>query len=383
MLCIALALLSGCSSDNSPKQPQAASTTLGSVESPSTSRLAETTTSTEPTTERATLECIAQLPLPLRVGQLVMTIMPAESIDASRDSIRDAQLGGVLIPRPNGRLDRRAVIEMRDQSFIPLFVSVDEEGGTVSRLTESVGPLPGASQIGASKSPTEAKALVSMHAAKVADLGFNMVFAPVVDVRSASGRGYITERSFSSDAQMVAAFGQAYVDGWLSAGITPVLKHFPGHGLADDTHAGPAVVPPLSELRTRDLIPYSKIASGRSDIGVMMSHVRVPGLTGGPSSLSASAYGLLRRDVGFDGVVITDSLNMGAISKLGNANPGVLAIAAGADIALILDMDQAKSAVELLRKAVGTDISESRVNESVRRIFAIKGVDACALARKV
>ncbi len=142
---------------------------------------------------------------------------------------------------------------------LPLLISTDEEGGTVQRFRR-VGVLPSASKVASTMTPAQAEQMIAAHAAKLHALGVDVANAPVVDVRPLQGLGPIGSRSFSTDPNVVSAFASAYVKGWESAGVLPVLKHFPGHGSASaDSHTAEAVTPPLSQLRQRDLLPYAAL----------------------------------------------------------------------------------------------------------------------------
>ena len=159
----------------------------------------------------------------------------------------------------------------------------------------------------AEESPEALTALAADRGGELRALGINMVFAPVVDVGSAGGIG---DRSFGDTSDVVTSKAGAYAAGLRSAGVLPVLKHFPGQGHADaDTHEGPSTTPSLELLRSSDLVPYDAILAAGPN-GVMVGHLDVPGLTEGgvPASLSPAAIGLLRAGYEFDGLVVTDDL---------------------------------------------------------------------------
>jgi beta-N-acetylhexosaminidase len=221
------------------------------------------------------------------------------------------------------------------------------------------------------------------HFQAVADLGFDVVFAPVVDVALPGGGGPLGDRTFSDDPATVTAYGQVYVDAMVGAGLLPVLKHFPGHGSGDaNSHDGPVGTPPLDSLRTRDLLPFDALADG-TDVGVMVGHLNVPGLSDTtPASISPAAYDLLRGELGFDGLVFSDSLSMGAIAgTIAPEQAAVQAIAAGADVALFVTIANPIGVVDALEAAVndGT-VPTSRVDESVTRVLARKRIDPCSLS---
>ncbi len=219
-------------------------------------------------------------------------------------------------------------------------------------------------------------------------LGFDVAFAPVVDVLPSNGRpGPIgaDHRAFSTDPEVVAQYGAAYVDAWTSVGMIAVLKHFPGHGGATtDTHRSLAVVPPLATLEHRDLIPFRTILqhAPRGRVAVMVGHLVVPGLTdGAPASVSPAALALLRDTLGFGGPVFSDALDMGAIvHRELPSEAAVRSIGAGVDIVLIAGFRSASAAVQAIASAVPQRISGQRFDEAVDHVLALKGRDPCSLA---
>jgi beta-N-acetylhexosaminidase len=310
-----------------------------------------------------------------------MFAVSGSSLDAEKTTFAQLGVGGALLQSPPADLSANTVQGFRDAGAIPMLIAVDEEGGTVQRLQAQFGAIPSESDVVNTMTPEQAEVMIANHAREVAGLGVNVVFAPVVDVRPVGREGVIGSRSPSDDPNVVARYGRAYVDGWESAGILPVLKHFPGHGSASgDTHAGSAVVPPLSELRRRDLVPYFDLARNSAKTGVMVAHVEVPGFTTGPASLSPAAYALLRNDVGFRGVAFTDALDMDAVARnYTEAQAAVAAIGAGADVALLENPSETRAVIDAVTDAIGTAIPESSANASVLRVLSVKKIDPCSL----
>ncbi|MDP9168410.1 MAG: glycoside hydrolase family 3 protein, partial [Actinomycetota bacterium] len=214
------------------------------------------------------------------------------------------------------------------------------------------------------------------------DLGITIDFAPVVDASDQDDDTVIGDRSFSNDPQKVTEYAGAYARGLLEAGITPVLKHFPGHGHASgDSHLGGVTTPPLSELMTNDVVPYRELTK-LPGTAVMVGHMQVPGLTGtDPASLTPAAYKLLRDGTPyggspFNGVVFTDDLSsMGAINQNYTvAQAALKALQAGADIALWITTDEVPGVLDALEAAVKTGgLDMKNVDDSVLRVAAIKG----------
>jgi beta-N-acetylhexosaminidase len=270
---------------------------------------------------------------------------------------------------------------LHDASAIPPLVAVDEEGGYVQDLRDLLGPFPSAERMALTATPEEARAQVLTHARSMAALGIDVVFAPVVDVPPAAGPDPLgDDRSFSTDPATVTAYGEAYVDAFVEAGILPTLKHFPGHGSASgDSHDGPVTVPPLPQLRQRDLIPYDTLLD--RPVAVMVAHVIVPDVTiFGPGSLSRGIItDLLRGEYGFDGLVVTDSLSMGAVAGVGPPEEAAFqAIRAGADIALFNTLPDPGVVLDRLERALRRgNLDADQVATSVARVLDVKGLDPC------
>ena len=161
-----------------------------------------------------------------------------------------------------------------------------------------------------------------------------------------------------------------------------MLKHFPGHGSGEaNSHDGPVGTPPIESLRTRDLLPFEALATD-TPVGVMVGHLNVPGLSGTtPASISPAAYDLLRDELGFDGLAVSDSLSMGAIAgTIPPESAVVQTIAAGADLALFVTIADPAAAITALEQAAADGIlPATRIDEAVTRVLAAKGVDPCSL----
>ena len=259
---------------------------------------------------------------------------------------------------------------------IPLAVSVDEEGGRVSRLKSVIGAQPSPRELAANNTPEQVRAIAAERARKMSGLGITIDFAPVLDVTAGDADGAIGDRSFSGDPNVVTEYAGAYAAGLRDGGLLPVYKHFPGHGRASgDSHTGGVTTPPLADLETSDLVPYRALI-GAGPAGVMVGHMAVPGLTGGQqSSLSPAAYGLLRQ-MGFGGAVFTDDLSsMQAISDVYPVPEAVLkALAAGADVALWVTTAEVPAVLDRLEAAVNSgELPQARVDEALRRAVAMKG----------
>ncbi len=336
----------------------------------------DATTTTAPTTTASTIppDCASTLPTRAKASQLLMVMV--EDPRSAAEPLAAGRIGGFGL-KGNQRSDvGDTLAEITADLPLPATVAVDEEGGTVQRLRYSVGRLASARDM-ADGSPSEAATLVEEHAALMAELGVTMNFAPVADVGETEVLG---SRTFGDDPDVVGAFAAAVAEGNEAGGVAPVVKHWPGIGGADvDPHESLPVLAPIDELRANDMRAFDDpIASGVP--AVMVAHAEVPGLTaeGEPASLSRPAITEeLRGNAGFEGVVITDSLGMGAVvNEMTQADAAETAILAGADIALVSGTDVVESAHDQLVSAIDEGrIPADQVEESVRRVLALKGIE--------
>lgn len=263
---------------------------------------------------------------------------------------------------------------------VPPFLAVDEEGGPlVARVANSgafdVATFPDMAQIGASGDPAAAREVGSAIGAYLADLGFNLDFAPVADVLT-NPDSVIGARAFSSDPQVVAEMVGQVVAGLQEQGVSATAKHFPGHGDAGaDSHTGAAVSErTLDELRACEFVPFKAAIDAGVHL-VMVGHVSTPNASGNdlPASLSPAAIdGWLRGELGFAGIVVSDAMNMGAVTRL--CTPGEAAVSfvrAGGD--LVLDPERFEDAYQGLLDAVRSgELTAGRIDASVRRILRVK-----------
>ncbi len=303
--------------------------------------------------------------------------------DATKAAIESMPVGGLVYFAKN--LENRAqtvTLLKNSQSYskIPLFLGVDEEGGTVSRLKTSglaidtgVGTM---QSVGESADPAAAYAAGQEIAGNLHALGFNLDFAPVADVSSGKNAA-IGSRSFGTDPELCASLAGIVSNALTDGGVIPCLKHFPGYGgAAADDHEGAVVIDKtLEELESCDLIPYRRILADQDVPFIMVTHLRYPSVTGGnaPADLSSKIVtDLLRNKLGYANVIITDSHQMASITDdYTPAQAAVAAIAAGCD--MILMPEDLQAAYDGLKAAVdaGT-LTEARIDESVLRILTVK-----------
>jgi len=324
------------------------------------------------------LECVADLPIGLRVGQVLLPVVVQSELPVVADLASRGLVAGAVVVGPAGDGFAPAVAAVQEASATgPVVIAVDEEGGTVQRFASLLGDLPSAAEMAAWPAD-EVRRVAAERAAALAGHGVTVNLAPVLDVGPAPGIG---SRSFSDDPVLVAGHGAAFAEGVLAAGLVPVAKHFPGHGRANaDSHEELAITPPVDDLREVDLLPFALVPEGTA---VMVGHLAVPGLTDGvPASLSAAAVtGLLRDDLGFDGVVVTDDLSMGAVAQLVDVPTAArLALIAGADLLMVGGLANVVPAAWGLVAALDDrTLDGAWLDEAVERVLALRGVDSCAL----
>ena len=268
----------------------------------------------------------------------------------------------------------------KERTGFPIFLSVDEEGGQVARVgsnpafgVEKIGNM---SDVGSRGDTQEAYEVGSTIGAYLSDLGFNMDAAPDTDVLTNPDNQVVKYRSFSSDPQLVTEMAASELKGLNEQGIIGMYKHFPGHGgTTDDSHEGYAYVDDtLEELKSGAFVPFQDGIDNGIQV-IMVSHISCPNVTGDntPATLSKMMItDILRNDMGFDGMVITDAMNMGAITaRYSSSEAAVAALNAGVD--MLLMPEDFQSAYQGVLDAVkdGT-VSEERIDESVQRILEVK-----------
>ena len=318
-----------------------------------------------------------------KVGQLVIAGFYGTKIDAViKEIVTDAKVGGIIFFQRNIETSGQVVTLLNDfkalSSRIPLFLSVDEEGGSVSRLPDDLVNLPDARSFERRKTINITYDLGLAIGYVLDQYGFNLNYAPVIDVVINTATSAIGTRSFSADPFVVSEMGILMARGMEKAHVIAVVKHFPGIGNTTiDSHVGlPVLKPPLEQLKQLELAPFI-YAIERGVSGIMVGHVAIAAYDLNlPASLSHPIItGLLRESMGFKGVIFTDDLGMGALSiKYTQAQAAIVSILAGADVVLISHgLRESFNVIAALKQAVLEGrISKERVNESVRRILKLK-----------
>ncbi len=339
----------------------------------------------------------ARQTLAWKIGQMLVVGFPGgrEGLATLRSTV-DATLAGniILFSRntPDAASARSTVAEARSMieaaTGQPPLVAIDQEGGAVTRLRHGVAPIPGAMAqaaacLGGRIGMEDIEALGRLCGADLAAQGINWNLAPVADVNVNPENPIIGVRSYGENPRSVAEFASAFARGLRQAGIMATAKHFPGHGdTVVDSHLDlPLVGHDLERLRKVELVPFIRLIADKIP-AIMTSHVRFPAVEPDalPATLSSRVLkGLLRRDLGFEGLICTDCLEMKAIADH-FSNPYVRAVKAGADILFVSHTAECQiEAAKSIRKAVEAgEISESRIDESVARIMACKALYAAA-----
>lgn len=326
---------------------------------------------------------INSMTLDEKIGQMIITGFDGSEYNDDMDRlINEYKVGGVILFARNIE-DSSQMIELtralqENNNNIPLFISIDEEGGRVSRLPDDIEKFPAAFDIGLINNDQTAYENGKEIGYTLKRLGINLDYAPVLDIYSNENNTVIGDRAFSKEESIVSTMGIATMEGIEDADIIPVVKHFPGHGDTEvDSHYGlPIVYKTLEELRNFEFIPFVKAIESGCDV-IMVSHIILNEVdSSNPASLSKIVISdLLRKDMGFDKVVITDDMSMGAITSIMSIEEACIkSIEAGCDILLLgnayEEIEQVINSIKL--KLYNGEISEEQINKSVKRILELK-----------
>ena len=381
LLCLAmLASVSGCGTSNTVEKPE-------QKENPDS----QETVSVQQQID----SCLEDMTLEEKVAQLF--IIQPEAIldvgtavaagDATREAINQNPVGGFIYFGDNLQSKEQTQEMLKnvqtysmERTGFPAFLSVDEEGGTVARVAGTgnfdIPKIGDMADIGAAGDVDAAKQVGEDIGSYLAELGFNLDFAPVADVLSNPENTVVRDRSFGNDPELVSDMAIAVSDGLEEKGILSTYKHFPGHGATSaDTHKGYAYTDKtLEELEACELIPFQRCIADGAKI-IMAAHISAPNVTGDdtPTSLSKTMVtDILREKMGYTGLVVTDAMNMGAITEeYTSAEAAVKALQAGVDVVLMPENYQQAYQGVLDAVADGT-LTEERIDESVTRILTVK-----------
>lgn len=346
------------------------------------------------TVVRTTKDVLGKMSLREKVGQLFI-VRPealAENSNAetapATDRVDDAVIsrieeypvGGIALFSRNITSAEQLpmfISDLQSSSKYPLFIAVDEEGGRVARIANSgffnVASYKSMAEVGKTDNPAKAEEVGRKIGFYLKKIGFNYDFAPVADVNTNPDNIVIGDRSYGNDPVTVGKMVSAQLDGLHKSGIIGTLKHFPGHGdTKDDTHSGyVSVNKSWDELKACELVPFIS-ALDKADT-IMVSHITVTSVDKLPSSLSYEIITRkLRNELGYNGVIITDSMAMGAVADSYTSDiAAVMAVKAGADIILMPESLE-KSFNAVLNAVNSGEISISRIEESAERVLTLK-----------
>jgi len=397
-LFLVLALIaSACIADEVPsgEAGQPADTSMGVLRSG-----AITTTTAEPVTT-STIDqpaaLLESLTVEQKVGQLLMPLVAGTSEDGLTASERSfnrrtfgvetpaeataaLHLGGVIYLQDNirsavqvGQLSADLQEAALDAVGIGMLIAVDQEGGRVSRLTDGVTVLPPAALLAGDEATVEEAGYLTGR--QVAGQGVNMVLAPVADLTWAGSRGAIGNRSFGDDPALVSSMVRASIAGLQASGVAAVVKHWPGHGATEvDSHDSlPTLTIGEAEWENRDRIPFEAAIDEQVD-AVLIGHLTLPSVdpSGEPATTSSVlVQKKLRDELGFDGVVITDALNMGAVGGYDPDQLAVDAVNAGVDI-ILMPLNPAGAHAAMVAAVQSGEISEEQLDAAVLRVLRLK-----------
>ncbi|WP_102029250.1 beta-N-acetylhexosaminidase [Salirhabdus sp. Marseille-P4669] len=328
---------------------------------------------------------VEEMHLHEKIGQMLFVGVSGKSLtEAEKTLIRNNHVGGVILFKENLTSPEQAIQlineikELNQDNKAPLFIGVDQEGGRITRLPGNLVPLPSNQAIGEMNSIEYAYEVGTLLGKQVKAFGFNVNFAPVLDVNSNPNNPIIGDRAFGDKVEIVQELGIETMKGIEAEKIIPVIKHFPGHGdTSVDSHLElPTVNKSLKELKELELIPFEAAINEGADM-VMIAHILLPKIDDTyPSSMSKKVITqMLRKELDFNGVVITDDMTMEAITDNYLIDQAAVeSVKAGSDIIMVAHDDQKVVAVmNAIEKAVHKgEISEESINESVERILQVK-----------
>lgn len=320
-----------------------------------------------------------------KIGQLVIVGLDGYTMNNNTNNlIKDHKVGGFILFRDNIDTSNQLVSLINSlkttnsQNKTPLFISIDEEGGRVSRIPNEIKKLPSNQVIGKKNDGDLSYNIGEIIAEELKTFGFNMDFAPVLDINSNPNNPVIGDRAFGNTTDIVNNLGIKTMEGMIDNNIIPVVKHFPGHGdTSVDSHVGlPVVNKDLTKLNDFELIPFKEAIKNKVD-AIMVSHILLNKIDAAyPASMSKVIItDILRETLKFNGVVITDDMTMAAIIKYNDiGDAAIKSFNAGSDIILVChEYDNELKVIDSLKAAVQNNvISEKRLNESVYRILKLK-----------
>lgn len=343
-----------------------------------------TTFSKEPPKDEI-LETISNMSLDEKIGQLVISGFYGPTLDENiLKLVKEDKISGVILFNRNVKDSSQllslnnSLKESNKNNKLPLFISVDEEGGSVTRMPSDIKRLPTNKYIGSLNNKDLSYKVGEILGEQLSYFGFNMNFAPVLDINSNPNNPVIGNRSFGNNKDIVANLGTSTMKGIQSKNIISVVKHFPGHGdTSVDSHVNlPVVNYDINRLNSFEFVPF-KTAIQNGANAVMVGHILLPKIDNKyTSSMSYEIVtNILRKDLGFDGLVVSDDMTMGAITEnYSIEEASVKSINAGVDLLLVCQKyENTENVLKALKEAVlnGT-ISKERLNNALYNIISTK-----------
>jgi beta-N-acetylhexosaminidase len=325
---------------------------------------------------------IAGLSLEEKAAQMVMVAVRGQYRNPQSEEFRniartvgDRGVGGVVMSTSELETLPRLLNDLQASSSLPLLVAADLERGMAFRVRRGTVSLPSAMAVGATRSPEAARFTGEVTAREGRALGIHWAFAPVADVNNNPANPVINVRSYGEDPHLVASMVEAFVEGAHRGGMLTTAKHFPGHGdTSTDSHeTRPVVTADRERLAAVELVPFRRAIDAGVD-AVMLAHVSVPSLdpSNAPATLSPEiGVDLLRRELGFQGLIVTDALDMAGVRPAWDGEAVIRAVRAGADV-MLMPRDPRVAVQSLVRGVEEGQITESRIDISVRRILEAK-----------
>ncbi|WP_077368096.1 beta-N-acetylhexosaminidase [Anaerosalibacter sp. Marseille-P3206] len=331
------------------------------------------------------MEKLEKMTIDEKIGQLVLVGLDGVELDDKTvELIESYYVGGFILFKKNINSVSQlveltnSIKSINSKNTIPMFIGVDEEGGRVSRIPKEIIKTPKARDIGLIDDEHFSYEIGKILGNNLSLLGINMDFAPVLDIHSNSKNTVIGDRAFGSTSQIVSKHGLLVMNGIKDSHVIPVVKHFPGHGdTYMDSHVNlPVVNKTKEELEKLEFIPFKEAINNGADV-VMIGHILLSNIDEEyPATLSKSLINdILREELKFDGVVVTDDMTMGAITKnfdIGSAS--VRSLKAGSDIVLVcFEHEKQLKVLNAIREAVNNnDISKDEIDKKVYRILKLK-----------
>lgn len=321
-----------------------------------------------------------------KIGQLLMVGIEGTELDGDTAKfLKERRIGGVILFGRNiQNAEQVAALTEALKGLengpggVGMLIGTDQEGGRVNRLPGERGKFPSAKALAADGGPERVREAAGEMAAQLKEMGINLNFAPILDINSNPNNPVIGDRAFGSDPETVSKMGLAFIRGMLDQGIIPVAKHFPGHGdtLVDSHTDLPVVENTMDRLQSFELVPFKK-AVEEGVPAIMSAHILLPQVdSDNPATLSPEIIGgILRERLEFDGVVVSDDLDMGAITKL--YSPGeaaVRAVKAGVDMVLVgHTRDNMIGVLDALAGALRSgEIDQHTIDRAVKRVLVLK-----------